>query len=231
MSTKNITKHNQAELSAGLPDDLRGGLIMDGADSAPTLGRIAMYQGTAQEQAKYGEGVFKRGDFIDVLEGRKLASSRIVPIYCEVIWQRWDKDQASPNYTYTNAEKYKIPTEDLEWNGDLPPACAKMYRVIVLVDGEPWPYMFIVKRTMLKAFDLILQLEARRAAAGRGSGIYELGSEDDKNAAGNSYKKLTAKAAGDIPEALFELYRSSRAGITAIRAKAQAATIEDEIPI
>ncbi len=148
-------------------------------ESSPQLGRIAMYQGTSQEQQKYGEGVFKRGDFIDVLEGRKLVTSRIVVVHCEVIYQRWDKDQARPAYTYTHAQRNLIPAEDLEWDGELPPACAKMYRCIVLVDGEPWPYLFIVKRTMMKAFDHLLALEARRTATQRGSGLYELGAEDD----------------------------------------------------
>ncbi|NDF65758.1 MAG: hypothetical protein EB096_11495, partial [Betaproteobacteria bacterium] len=87
---------------------------------------------------------------------------------------------------------------------------ADLLTQVVLVDQSPigrTPRSNPV--TYIKAFDLILQLEARRAAAGLGSGIYELGSEDDKNAAGNSYKKLTAKAAGNIPEALFDLYRQT----------------------
>lgn len=221
MSTKNITKHNQGELAPSeLPDDLRGGLTVEGGESSPQLGRIAMYQGTSQEQQKYGEGVFKRGDFIDVLEGRKLATSRIVVVHCEVIYQRWDKDQARPAYTYTHAQRNLIPAEDLEWDGDLPPACAKMYRCIVLVDGEPWPYLFIVKRTMMKAFDHLLALEARRTATQRGSGLYELGAEDEKNAAGNSYKRLTVRPVGDIPATMFDVYRAAKRGIESIRAKA-----------
>ena len=230
MSVKHITKHNQGELGQSeLPEDLRGGLTVDGGDSTPQLGRIAMYQGTAQEQAKYGEGIFKRGDFIDVLEGRKLSSSRVVVVHCEVIYQRWDKDQQRPQYTYSHAQKHMIPHEDLEWDGDLPPACAKMYRCIVLVDGEPWPYLFIVKRTMMKAFDHLLALETRRSATHRGSGIYELGAEDEKNSAGNTYKRLTVRPVGDIPPSMFDAYRMARRGIDAIRAKA--AQVEDEIPI
>jgi hypothetical protein len=81
----------------------------------------------------------------------------------------------------------------------------------------------------MKAFDHLLALEARRTATNRGSGLYELGSEDEKNAAGNSYKRLTVRPVGDIPASMFDTYRAARRGIDSIRAKA--AQVDDEIPI
>ena len=74
-----IVKKEDAVLA--VPSDLRGGLQVEGVEAGSKLGRMSLYRGTSQEQAKYGEGKFRRGDFIDVMEERKLASSKIVPIF------------------------------------------------------------------------------------------------------------------------------------------------------
>ena len=222
-----------------VPEDLRGGLSVEGGDSSPKLGRMTLYQGTSQEQATYGEGKFKRGDFLDVMEQRKLASSRIIPIYAAVLYQNWPKDSKLPLYTCTHAQKHMIPKADLEWNGDKPPAAAKIYSVVVLVEGEPWPYLFQFKKTAIKAFEQIQAFEARRATTNKGYGLYELYSEDEKNPAGNTYRKLKVRPPVDLPESMHELARSVLKGLAAIKAKGFEVNADpvqdhggdDEIPI
>jgi len=231
MSTKNIVKHNQQELASPVPADLIATVDIDGAENAVRLGRISCYQGTAQEQSKYGEGVFKRGDFIDVMEARKLATNRIVLVGGEMVYQKWSKDSPEPEYTYKANQKHLIPAGDLVWDGDTPPVARKQYNAIILVEGEPWPYAWIIKGTALKAFESVLMaLDTRRAAAGSIKGLYELGTEDDKNKAGNSYKRLTIKPVGDLPESMYELFRSAKTGLAKFKASAE--TIQDdELPI
>lgn len=212
-----------------VPADLRGGLAVDGGDSAPKLGRMSLYQGTSQEQAAYGEGKFRRGDFIDVMEQRKLASSKIVPVYASVLYQNWPKDARTPLYTYSHAERHLVPKMDLEWSDDgKPPAATKIYSAVVLVEGEPWPYLFQFKKTAAKAFEQIQAFEARRAATNKGYGLYELYSEDEKNPAGNTYRKLKVRPPVDLPESMYDLARSVIAGMAAMKAKAAQAEREDD---
>lgn len=203
-----------------VPEDLRGGLVVEGGDSGSKLGRMALYQGTSQEQATYGEGKFKRGDFLDVMEQRKLASSKIVPVFATVVYQNWPKDSKTPLYTFSHEQRHLIPRADLEWDGDRPPVATKIYNVVVLVEGEPWPYLLAFKKTAVRCFEQIQAFESRRAATNRGYGLYELYSEDEKNPAGNTYRKLKVRPPVDLPESMHELARSVIAGLAAMRAKA-----------
>jgi len=224
-----------------VPVELRGGLEVEGGDTSPKLGRMALYQGTSQEQATYGEGRFKRGDFLDVMEQRKLASSKIVPIFATVLYQNWPKDAKTPLYTFSHAEKHKIPKADLEWDNAKPPAATKIYSAVVLVESEPWPYLFQFKKTAARAFEQIQAFEARRAAMNKGYGLYELYSEDEKNPAGNTYRKLKVRPPVDLPESMHDLARSVIAGLATMKAKAAAVEKDedwgevgggdDEIPI
>lgn len=211
-----------------VPADLRGGLAVEGGDASPKLGRMALYQGTSQEQATYGEGKFKRGDFLDAMEQRKLASSKIVPIFATVLYQNWPKDSKTPLYTYSHAEKHLIPKGDLEWDGSKPPAATKIYSAVVLVEGEPWPYLFQFKKTAAKAFEQIQAFEARRATTNKGFGLYELYSEDEKNPAGNTYRKLKVRPPVDLPESMHELARSVLAGLASMKAKAASVARDEE---
>lgn len=215
-----IVKKDDAVLA--VPSDLRGGLQVEGVEAGSKLGRMSLYQGTSQEQAKYGEGKFRRGDFIDVMEERKLASSKIVPIFAAIFYQNWPKDSKTPIYTYSHAEKHRVPHGDLEWSSDgKPPAATKIYRAVVLVQGEPWPYLFEFKKTAAKAFEQIHAFEARRQSIGRGYGLYELYSEDEKNPAGNTYRKLKVRPPVDMPTEMHELARQVLAGLETFKAKAE----------
>jgi hypothetical protein len=213
-----------------LPDDIVGSMVIEGDDSSTKLGRISLYQGTSQEQATYGEGVFRRGDFVDVLERRKLATSSIIPIHAEVKYQRWDKDSKLPAYTYSAKDRNLIPAEDLAWNGDEPPLAAKLIDMVVVVRGEPYPYLFSFKRTGLRAGELILQFEKRRALKGIRFSMYDLGSEDEKNNGGNVFRRLTVKNPVDVPEDCFDVLRAVTQALATVKAQAAKVVQVDDVP-
>lgn len=215
-----LTKAQQAETALALPPELAGGMTVDGGDSAPTLGRLAMYQGTSTEQQMYGEGVFKRGDFIDVMERRKVASTRIIPVHAEVLYQCWPSGSKMPEYTYRANEKHKIPAGDLDWNGSEPPRATKVYSAVVLVEGESWPYLFNFKRTAAKAFENIAAFNARRSATGQGFGLFELYAEDATNGAGQVYKRLMVKPPVNVPESMVPLLKSVVESMAKVKARA-----------
>jgi hypothetical protein len=179
-----------------------------GNEAATNLSRVAMYQGTAEEEAKYGSD-FKRGEFIDTLEIRSLGPViRIVPVAFKAQYAVWVKGQNTPVQSWDDASQ--VPPELLEWSGEgntrTPPQAQESVSAIVCVQGEPWPYAMTFKKTSLKAFNQRIQpMEARRAATGQPPGLYELSSIDDKNPDGQPYKRLVAKYVGTPPIELLDL--------------------------
>jgi hypothetical protein len=218
------------EAALALPAEIVGSFTVEGDDSSTKLGRISLYQGTSQEQAIYGEGVFRRGDFVDCLERRKIASNFIIPIHAEIKYQRWDDGEKLPAYTYSAKEKHLIPAEDLAWDGANPPVAAKLIDMVVVVRGEMYPYLFTFKRTALRAGELILQYEKRRAMKGLRFGMYELGSEDEKNQGGNVFRRLTVKNPVDATEDTFEVLASVTQALAAVKAQAAKAVVIDDAP-
>jgi hypothetical protein len=218
------------EASLALPAEIVGSFTVEGDDSSTKLGRISLYQGTSQEQAIYGEGVFRRGDFVDCLERRKIASNFIIPIHAEIKYQRWDDGAKLPAYTYSAKERHLIPAEDLAWDGANPPVAAKLIDMVVVVRGEPYPYLFTFKRTALRAGELILQYEKRRGMKGLRFGMYELGSEDEKNNGGNVFRRLTVKNPVDATEDTFEVLASVTQALAAVKAQAAKAVVIDDAP-
>jgi len=218
------------EASLALPAEIVGSFTVEGDDSSTKLGRISLYQGTSQEQAIYGEGVFRRGDFVDCLERRKIASNFIIPIHAEIKYQRWDDGAKLPAYTYSAKERHLIPAEDLAWDGANPPVAAKLIDMVVVVRGEMYPYLFTFKRTALRAGELILQYEKRRGMKGLRFGMYELGSEDEKNNGGNVFRRLTVKNPVDATEDTFEVLASVTQALAAVKAQAAKAVAIDDAP-
>jgi hypothetical protein len=218
------------ESALALPSDIVGSFTVEGDDSSTKLGRISLYQGTSQEQAMYGEGTFRRGDFVDCLERRKIASTFIIPIHAEIKYQRWDDGAKLPAYTYSSKERHLIPAEDLAWDGSNPPVAAKLIDMVVAVRGEPYPYLLTFKRTGLRAGELILQYEKRRAMKGLRFGMYELGSEDEKNTGGNVFRRLTVKNPVEATEDTFEVLASITQALAAVKAQAAQAVNTDDAP-
>lgn len=216
------------ETAIATAEDFGGGLQVQGLDDGgPQLSKVILYQGTAQEQEAYG--THERGVFLDALESRELGKTiQIVPIDAWASWAKFEKGSSVPVYSET--DKARVPAEDLEWGEDgTPPAATMAINVVVIVAGEDWPYLFVFKRTGLKAFlKCVRPIEARRAMKNMPRGLYELSSTDDKNADGQPFKRLTCRFVGD-PDA--EMQANAKAiyqGIEAV--KAQAATLEQDAP-
>lgn len=188
----------------GVPQELRGGAMVEGLGEAQSLiGRLAMYNGTTQEQEMYDGCGFSPGDYFDVLERRKLVDPHIVPLGGYVSWMKWPKGAPTPEYNVR--EKSRVPQEDLVWKDSQPPVATECINMLVAVNGEPWPYLFIFKRTSYKAGQNMLRLEARRSAIGSGRGMYKLSSKKEKNSAGQTYHEVTVTPAGNCPESLYPL--------------------------
>lgn len=219
MAKKNEIVQQEPAGSLAVPEHLRGGAVIEGADQSLSLGRMSLYQGTPTEQEKYDGCGFKPGDFVDVLERRKMASSRIVCVAGFMTWQNWPKDFPKPVYTFRN--RNEVPVEDLDWNGDQPPAATEVYNYIVLVDGEGWPYLLNFKRTAFKVGKDIAQLEARRSASGAGRGFYALASKVEKNANKQSYQAMTYQILGNCPETMYPLLTSCLKQIENVKKQAE----------
>lgn len=177
--------------------DFGGGLVVQGLDdTTPQLSRVVLFQGTAEEEQMYGE--HKRGVFLDALESRELGNEiRIMPISAWASWAKFVKGSSRPEYSHTNMAD--VPPADLEWGEDgTPPAATESINLIVAVEGEPWPYLLVFKRTGLKSFNKTIKpIEARRASTGKMPGLYLLGSVDDTSADGKPFKRMTCRSLGD----------------------------------
>lgn len=235
--TQALITAEDIDAALALPSSHRSGAIVEGLDSGQSMiGRMAMYNGTTEEQVMYEGCDFKPGDFIDVLERRKLNSSRIVPLGAFVSYVYWPKDSRVP--VYNHRDKRKVPPEHLTWSDNQPPLATQCLNALVAVEGEPWPYLFTFKRTGYKAGELVFQLEGRRGMAQKGRGLYELGAQRKQNAAKQTYHELTARPVGDCPASLVDLVLAYDRDKDSHTAKAQAMADDvasepkdDDIPI
>jgi hypothetical protein len=180
--------------------DFGGGLIVKGkSETSMNISRLTMYQGTPEEEKMYGQHT--RGMFLDALENRELDTKvRIMPVIAFATWSLWEKGAKQPTETWH--DENDVPPDLMQWTEKdgkrVPPQAQEAINVICCVDGENWPYLFVFKRTSLKAFQRTIgPLENRRAAQKKSPGLYELTSEDDKNADNQTFKRLKARFAGD----------------------------------
>lgn len=194
------------------------------------VARLTIYQGTTEEVEQYGEGTFKRGDWIDTLSIRSLGTKiNAVPVpgLYKATYAVWEKGKRVPTHTWDDAKK--VPPELMQSTTDangiwIPPQAQEQISAVFCVQGEPFPFVIVFKKTGLKAFNRrIIPMETQLAAAGMPPGMYELSSIDDKNAAGQAYKRLTAKYVGRPPEDLMKLTHSVFLNAAKFRALAEAA--------
>lgn len=194
--SKEVTKKENAPI-APTAASFGGGLTIEGDEATgPQLSKVVLFQGTAEEEEAYGE--HKRGVFLDALESRELGNEiEVMPVYAYKSWAKFVSGQKAP--VYSTKIKAEVPPEDLEWGEDnTPPVATESINVVVIVKGEAWPYLFVFKRTALKAFNKTIKpIEARRAATGKMPGLYQLTTTDDKSADGKPYKRLLCRAIGD----------------------------------
>jgi len=220
----NLDAANQAALATV---GLDTGLTVEGMSGGGVqVSRLAMFNDTAEEKMAYGSRTW--GDYIDTLSGESLgASVQIMPISAWVSWAKWEKGSPAP--IYSTKIRGEVPSEDLEWNGDEPPAANEIINVVVLVVGQPWPYLFQFKRTGLKAFNKTIgPMEGRRGALRKGPGLYELGSENDKSVDNKPYKRVTARYVGDPSPEMVALAVKVKGAIESVKAKAEALADDHE---
>ena len=195
MSKAVTTKTSTTDLGASAFGG--GALQVEGQDdNKMQLGRVVLFQGTAEEEEMYGE--HKRGTFLDALEQRELGDEiDIMPVRAWASWAKFNRGENRPEYSTTI--KAEVPDGDLEWGEDgTPPAASESVNCVVVVKGEPWPYLLIFKRTGLAAFNKTIKpVEARRGATGKTPGLYRLTSTDDKSADGKPFKRLVCRALRD----------------------------------
>ena len=234
MAKKEIQKSEAGALATKAD---MGGALVQGRDSAMAISRVALFQGTAEEEQMYGSD-FKRGEFIETLEKVSLGTSiQVVCIGGWVSFAKFIKGQKAPVYSVRTLAE--VPAEDREWTdgpgGRTPPAVTETVNMVVLVNDDATPSLFLFKRTGLKAYQRTI--EPCEAKFGRC--IYELGSVDDKNASGQPYKRLTAKmvkklmqddAKFPIVTAVEEQFQKAKAKFEAA-ASDHAAESRSEIPI
>lgn len=218
--SKDITKKASTELVTAT--DFGGGLTVEGQeDTSPQLSRIVMYQGTAEEEEVYGQ--HSRGVFLDALESRELGTElEFMPVYAWASWAKFVSGQKAPEYSTRN--KSEVPAEDLEFGEDgTPPAATESINVVIVVQGEAWPYLFVFKRTSLRAFTKTVKpIEARRAATGKTPGLYQLSSTDDKSADGKPFKRLVCRALGDPDAEVATLAKQVYDAMEGVKEKAAA---------
>lgn len=220
------------ETSIATAADFGGGIGATGVagrtEAGSNLSKVVLFQGTAEEEAMYGS--FKRGEFLDALETRSLGTAiKIMPVFAFATWSVWEKGSKAPVQTWNNERD--VPKHLLEWGDDgghrTPPQAQMEINLICCVEGEQWPYLFVFKRTGLKAFEKTINpLEGRRAAIGKGPGLYELSSKDDKNPDGQPFKRLVARPVGEPGADILKLGKAVFAARQAFEAKATAVAEE-----
>lgn len=197
------------------------------------LGRLTVFNGSPKQKAEYGKE-FRDGDLIDVMEKRKTATNQIVPVYAFPLWQRWDKDERAPAYTYGKAERHRVPAEDLQRGpNDEPPACYEALAMVCLVVGEQVPYLFTFKRTSRGTGDNIARHEMRRRTLGKDPGVYTITVKADKNDAGQDYYRVVLDGVpSDMNDATADLFQLVAGQLSVIKDKATEAAKQgdDELP-
>ena len=188
-------------------------LAIQGRDerSKINIAKLSLYQGTTEEQEQYGDG-FKRGEWLDTLAVKSLGEKvcvLFVPGLMTAQYAIWEKGKRVPTASWDNAAS--VPKELLEpstlpdgtW---VPPQAQEAISCVVCVEGQDWPYLLVFKKTSLKCFNKrIMPMEAQLASANQPPGMYEMSSVDDKNAAGQGYKRVTAKYVGRPTQKMLEL--------------------------
>ena len=201
MSKKNETVDEtgtdliEKQEAASLPAVFQAGENrFEGADAEDMiLPRFHVFQDTSKERDEIGKE-FELGDMVDPIECRKLASNRIVPLTGWKSWAKWQEGESKP--VYSTRVKIDVPPEDLEWDGDQPPAATEQMNWLVVVEGEPMPYVLALKRTSLKAGKTLYTLETTRNRLKRGPGVYEV-TWTKESGGGGVYARIQIRAAGD----------------------------------
>ena len=230
---------SKAEQNAGLAvvdPALRGGMTIEiDTPGGPKLPLLKLYQGSAEESAKFGEHT--RGVFLDTLDMTEHANPRVVLINAINCWVRWEEGQNVP--VYTKFSKADVPAGDLEGDiygpKDTKPRAEYQVVAVLAVEGRPYPMMYRFKTTGIPPLaETITPLENGRGLAGKVKGCYVFGCKDAKGQ-GKAYKRLTVRPDGDMPESLIPIVKDVQAHWTEFVDRLKSAASErddaDHIPV
>lgn len=195
---------------------------------------LHLFQGTTEEQEKLGK--FDLGDLIDTVEKRKVASREIAVVRGQKSYVKWEKGNPIPVYTTTN--KAEVPPEDLEWrdqnDGKKPhPACTETFEFLVVVIGEPWPYLLRFKSTSFKCGRSLFELCERSRAQKRVS-TYTLEATKTKNEQGTfavPSVRQSGTATQDIAGLVFTLFGQFNNKPVRVAEEAAPQTEDADLPI
>lgn len=223
-------------------------LVVAGADAffaAPTVPNVDqsermipvlhLYQGTTEEADTFGPG-FAVGDLLDKIEKRKTATRNIAVIRGVRRWKKWVEGSNIPVYDYDNIND--VPDGESEWTGEgenrTPPLATETYEYMVMVQGEPFPYVFRFKVTSLEQGKLLYEL-CERAKAKRRFGLYEVGFIKEKGKKG-SYAVPQLRDIGNAPEDMAKevvgwFGRLSAGAKVKVQSEGGATTVDDGVPI
>lgn len=216
MSTA-IKKKKEEETSVVVPENLKQGVIMEGAEDSDFIPPVMhVFQGTPTEQEKFGQ--FPLGEVVDTIECRALASKFFTPIKAFKQWVRWEKGVSTP--VYSTRDRSEVPEEDLReiknWRKDengesIPPRCTETHNWLVAVEGEYVPYLLRFKRTSLEAGKTLNSIERGRGVMGKGPGRYELDTTSKINGEKGVYIKPRVRPAGEPTQEMIDFVATVRA--------------------
>lgn len=238
---KDMTKVNGSGSALAAPaGDQLPAIYIPSDDGRPPLASIRLFNNTAEEVLKWPN--LKWGQYYNSVTGDPLGEKvRIVALDYWREWARWEEGQNRPVYSTRN--KAEIPPEDLKWtgpDGKTPPAATETVNLIVIEQETGYPFLVPFKRTSLKSFQKgFAQIEAYRRVQNKGTGLYELFSEQDKSADNKPYKRMMIRYVSDVPADLLAVCKVAAASLAEIKAEAEQLAAreaagrggDDEIPI
>lgn len=192
-------KSETSELA--LPPSLQIGLTVEGyseegGTAANEAVRLHMHSGSNEDQARWPDA--KAGDWIDGLDGTNYGQSvKFAPLAAFMSFAVWQEGSKIPVLSTLN--RADINPADLRFGpAGEKPRCVESFNYIGVIEGAPYCYRLQFKRTGFKVGETIKQLQARRDQQGSGPGLYLLDSTPQKNKAGQTYRQVAVKPAGNL---------------------------------
>lgn len=185
---------------------------MEGEDSGDAvMPRVILHQGDISEKY-YGQ--HPKGTLLHSITGEVIEARRFTPL--GIAWKEWMKfgDKFGDTLDYKTRNKSEVPPEDLQWNGNEPPAASLFYNFVVLFEGMDSPVCLSMKASskfQRSAAQALNQMEKIRGAKKLAPGLYELDIVDRENDKGK-WKDLKLRPVGnpsdDLAKASYEFYQA-----------------------
>lgn len=181
-----------------------------------TIPRIIIHQGDISEK-EYG--AFPKGTLMNAALKTKLESDCFVALgigWAE--WIQWGPERSG--IVHRTRVRDELPPGAEEWAVDtngkrIPPPYQKYWNFLVMQPGADFPIVFSLKRSskaQRKCYNLIMQIERGRAAAGKPPMLWKIGTVDAENAKGK-WKEPALIPSGDPPADLLQQVALARASL------------------